>query len=79
MSRVFPPPRTPPFRPWAETAVRRLRDGRLHDEIDHLALEAPLEIRHAPPLLGEHTDAVLRELGYDSSRIESLRESGVVA
>ncbi len=44
----------------------------------HLS-EAPLEIRHAPPRLGEHTDAVLRELGYDSSRIESLRESGVVA
>jgi formyl-CoA transferase len=44
----------------------------------HLS-EAPLEIRHAPPHLGEHTDAVLRELGYDASRIESLRESGVVA
>jgi formyl-CoA transferase len=44
----------------------------------HLS-EAPLEIRHAPPRLGEHTDAVLRELGYDSARIESLRREGVVA
>jgi crotonobetainyl-CoA:carnitine CoA-transferase CaiB-like acyl-CoA transferase len=40
---------------------------------------APLEIRHAPPRLGEHTDAVLRELGYDAARIASLREGGVVA
>jgi formyl-CoA transferase len=44
----------------------------------HLS-EAPLAIRHAPPHLGEHTDAVLRDLGYDSARIESLREGGVVA
>jgi formyl-CoA transferase len=44
----------------------------------HLS-EAPLEIRHAPPRLGEHSDAVLRELGYDPARIMSLRESGVVA
>jgi len=44
----------------------------------HLS-EAPLAIRHAPPHLGEHTDAVLRELGYDSNRIERLRGEGVVA
>jgi formyl-CoA transferase len=44
----------------------------------HLS-EAPLEIRHPPPSLGEHTDAVLRELGYDAARIRDLREGGVVA
>jgi formyl-CoA transferase len=44
----------------------------------HLS-EAPLEIRHAPPRLGEHTEAVLRELGYDAARIEALRAEGVVA
>lgn len=33
----------------------------------------------APPLLGEHTTAVLKELlGYESSRLEALRRDGVI-
>lgn len=37
-------------------------------------------IRRPPPLLGQHTDEVLRSvLGYDSARIQRLREEGVVA
>jgi len=31
------------------------------------------------PVLGEHTDAVLRSLGYDDQRIAALRASGTVA
>ena len=30
------------------------------------------------PALGEHTDAVLRALGYDTARIAALRESGAI-
>ncbi len=30
------------------------------------------------PALGEHTDAVLRALGYDAARIAALRESGAI-
>ncbi|MGE3856622.1 MAG: CaiB/BaiF CoA transferase family protein [Dehalococcoidia bacterium] len=40
--------------------------------------QAPAEIRLAPPLLGEHTDEVLREVGYDDARIASLRNAGAV-
>jgi len=38
----------------------------------------PGSIRTRPPLLGEHTDAVLSELGYDASQIAGLREREVV-
>ena len=30
------------------------------------------------PALGEHTEALLRELGYDAARIECLRGAGIV-
>jgi crotonobetainyl-CoA:carnitine CoA-transferase CaiB-like acyl-CoA transferase len=39
---------------------------------------ARAELRFAPPLLGEHTDAVLAELGYGSDDIARLRDDGAV-
>ncbi len=39
----------------------------------------PARVESAPPELGEHTDAVLRELGYDAAAIAALRRDGVVA
>jgi crotonobetainyl-CoA:carnitine CoA-transferase CaiB-like acyl-CoA transferase len=39
---------------------------------------APAEIVLGPPTLGEHTDVVLRELGYDAPRIAALRSRNVV-
>ncbi|HMN29820.1 MAG TPA: CaiB/BaiF CoA-transferase family protein, partial [Caldilineaceae bacterium] len=39
----------------------------------------PATIRSAPPLLGEHTEAVLQEfLGYDAEKVADLRQRGVV-
>jgi len=36
-------------------------------------------VRTAPPLLGQHTDDVLAELGVDQERLVALRASGAVA
>ena len=38
----------------------------------------PASIRRPAPRLGEHTDEVLAELGYDTERIASLEASGAV-
>ncbi len=38
----------------------------------------PASIRSAPPLLGEHTDAVLAELGFGTEAIARLHTDGVV-
>ena len=41
--------------------------------------DTPVEYRHAPPLLGEHTDEVLeRVLGLQASEVDTLRQAGVV-
>jgi formyl-CoA transferase len=31
-----------------------------------------------PPALGQHTEAILAELGYDAADIQRLRDAGVV-
>ena len=40
--------------------------------------ETPGGIRHRAPQLGEHTDAIMAELGYDPARIAALRRDGVI-
>lgn len=40
--------------------------------------DTPGEIRSTAPLLGQHTDEVLQQLGYNKSQIEELRGKGVV-
>jgi crotonobetainyl-CoA:carnitine CoA-transferase CaiB-like acyl-CoA transferase len=40
--------------------------------------ETPLEPQGSSPTLGEHTDEVLRSLGYDDARIAALREAGAL-
>lgn len=38
----------------------------------------PGSVRTAPPLLGEHTDEILAELGFDPTAVADLRARGVV-
>lgn len=40
--------------------------------------KTPVEYRRAPPLVGEHTDEILADLGVDATGIAGLRERGVV-
>ncbi|MGO9135969.1 MAG: CaiB/BaiF CoA transferase family protein [Methylovirgula sp.] len=39
----------------------------------------PQQVRHHPPLLGEHTDAVLAELGLDEAAMQDLKARGAFA
>lgn len=36
-------------------------------------------IRSPPPTLGQHTDEVLTELGFDAKRIDEMKSLGIVA
>jgi formyl-CoA transferase len=40
--------------------------------------ETPVAYVRHPPLLGEHTDEVLAELGYGADEVRSLRQHGIV-
>ncbi len=40
--------------------------------------ETPGAVRSAPPTLGQHTDAILRELGMNPQEVATLRQDGVV-
>ena len=38
----------------------------------------PGEVRSRPPMLGEHTDQILQELGYSKAEIDALKQEGAV-
>ncbi|HKC98550.1 MAG TPA: CoA transferase, partial [Methylomirabilota bacterium] len=40
--------------------------------------ETPGQFRHRAPMLGEHTDAILKELGYGDTEIKDFRARGVI-
>jgi len=56
---------------------RQVGDSRLVGEAIQLS-DTPLGVREPAPLLGQHTDLVLRGLGYDGRAISKLREQGVI-
>ena len=40
--------------------------------------DTPGEVKTPPPFLGEHTQEVLEELGYNSQDLEKLRQEKVI-
>ena len=58
---------------WAESGSVDL----IASPLAHMSA-TPATIRSAPPLIGEHTDELLTEIGYDTARIEELRGAGVI-
>jgi formyl-CoA transferase len=40
--------------------------------------ETPGQIRESAPTLGEHTDAVLRDLGMSEAQIQALRQKNII-
>ena len=40
--------------------------------------DTPGSVRSAPPLLGEHSASVLRELGFGDEEIARMRDEGVI-
>jgi len=41
--------------------------------------ESPMQLRHPPPMLGQHTDAVLEEwLAMTPDQVATLRDSGAI-
>ena len=41
--------------------------------------QTPTSMRRTPPGIGQHTDEVLQELGFDPDAIQALREADAVA
>ena len=72
--------------------IRRRRRARWWPRVQHATLgevavtgvagqavgARPASVRTAPPVLGQHTAAVLRELGYDQAAIDALAAAGAV-
>ena len=62
-------------------APMKLADGRC-SRVPLLPMSlggARLGVRASPPALGEHTEAVLKELGYSESQLSRLHAQGVIA
>jgi crotonobetainyl-CoA:carnitine CoA-transferase CaiB-like acyl-CoA transferase len=63
----------------AATTVKspKLGEIRIVDQAVKLS-RTPARMAVAPPEVGEHTDEILKDLGYDRSAVEDFRKNKVV-
>jgi formyl-CoA transferase len=77
IDQVFADPQVQHIRATATVKSRKLGEFRIVNQAVGLS-RTPATMAAAPPELGEHTDEVLEELGYDKATIEALREKKVI-
>jgi crotonobetainyl-CoA:carnitine CoA-transferase CaiB-like acyl-CoA transferase len=74
---------TQTYQAFADPQVRSLGMVQKVGEVSYLGQpvtlsRTPSKVVSHPPRQGEHTTAVLRELGYRDAQIEDLRKKGIV-
>ena len=57
---------------------RASRRGEVKRSVRMRFAGTPLQIQTAPPLLGQHSNDILSELGYNARDIEALRCAGAI-
>jgi len=77
MDEVFADPQVKHVQAAAEVTSRRLGKLRLVNQPVKLS-RTPAKLLAASPERGEHTEEVLKELGFEKSQIEKLKSEGVV-
>ena len=77
IDKMFADPQVQHIRAAAAVKSRKLGEFRIVSQAVGLS-RTPASIASAPPELGEHTDEILAELGYEPGRIEDLRRRNIV-
>jgi crotonobetainyl-CoA:carnitine CoA-transferase CaiB-like acyl-CoA transferase len=77
IDRVFADPQVEHLGAAAEVRHPRLGRFRILNQAVKLS-RTPASVKTATPEIGQHTDEILAELGYDPKQVKNLRDRGVV-